>query len=122
MNASVAYETVKQTLLILAPEVLILLAAMAMITASAFVKLPRRSWCAISAATLVVALLALIANGNRQVDPYSAVALNDAGDARIERRPLGLGAERLPGSLLDRANVGFGVGLCFQASQALLDF
>jgi NADH-quinone oxidoreductase subunit N len=78
MNTPIAYETVKQTLLILAPEVLTLLAAVSMITAAAFVKLSRQTWCGISAGVLAVALLVLITIRNQQVDLYSAVALNDA--------------------------------------------
>ena len=78
MNTSVAYESVKQTILILTPEVLILLAATAMITASPFLKLSRRMWCGISAGVLAAATLALLLHRGMQTDLYSAVALNDA--------------------------------------------
>ena len=73
-----AIESAKQTILILMPELLILLSAMAMMTAGAFVKLPRRAWSITSAATLVVALLVLILLRNQVTDPYGSVALNDA--------------------------------------------
>ena len=73
-----AIESARQTLLILLPEVLILLSAMAMMTAGAFVKVPRRTWSIASAATLVVALLALVLLRNQVTDPYGSVALNDA--------------------------------------------
>ena len=39
-----AIESARQTLLILLPELLILLSATAMMTAGAFVRLPRRTW------------------------------------------------------------------------------
>ena len=50
-----AIESARQTLLILLPELLILLAATAMMTAGAFVRCPRRTWAIASAVTLVVA-------------------------------------------------------------------
>ena len=79
------YDVTRQTLLILLPELLILLTATVMMTAGAFVRLPRRTWCAIAAGALVAALLALIALRHQTTDLYSAVALNDAfsGYARL---------------------------------------
>ena len=73
-----AIESARQTLLILLPEMLILLSAIAMMTAGAFVALPRRAWSIASAATLLVALLALVLLRNQVTDPYGSVALNDA--------------------------------------------
>ena len=73
-----AIESARQTLLILLPELLILLSATAMMTAGAFVKVPRRVWCLASVVTLVVALVALILLRNEVTDPYGSVALNDA--------------------------------------------
>src|SRR3954452_13486278 len=75
-----AIENARQTLLILLPELLILLSAMTMMTLGAFVRLPRRTWAAASAATLFVSLFALgLLYYNEQVtDPYGSVALNDA--------------------------------------------
>jgi NADH-quinone oxidoreductase subunit N len=73
-----AIENARQTLLILLPELLILLSATAMMTLGAFVRLPRRTWAAASAATMVVALLALILLREQVTDPYGSVALNDA--------------------------------------------
>ena len=80
-----ALDVTRQTLLILLPELLILLTATVMMTAGAFVRLPRRTWCAIAAGALVAALLALIALRHQTTDLYSAVALNDAfsGYARL---------------------------------------
>ena len=78
MNPSVAYETIKQTILILTPEVLILLAATAMITISPFVKLTKQMWCGISAGVLAAATLALVLHKGFETDMYAAVALNDA--------------------------------------------
>jgi NADH-quinone oxidoreductase subunit N len=73
-----AIESAQQTLLILLPELLILIAATAMMTAGAFVKVPRRYWSIASAVTMLVALLALILLRNQVTDPYGSVALNDA--------------------------------------------
>src|SRR3954470_24035909 len=73
-----AIENARQTLLILLPELLILLSATAMMTLGAFVQLPRRTWAAASAVTLVVSLLALILLREQVTDPYGSVALNDA--------------------------------------------
>jgi NADH-quinone oxidoreductase subunit N len=73
-----AFEVTRQTLLILVPESLLLLAATVMMTAGPFVRLPRRAWCAASALALVVALVALFALHGRTTDLYTAVALNDA--------------------------------------------
>jgi NADH-quinone oxidoreductase subunit N len=73
-----ALAVARQTLLVLLPELLILLAATAMMTAGAFVRLPRRSWAAMAAGTLVVALVALVLLGDQQTYTYGAVALNDA--------------------------------------------
>lgn len=77
MNAPAAYETLKQTLALLAPELLILASAVAMITASAFVRLNRRTWCAVAAGVLAVGTLLLFVVRNQQADVYSAVAIND---------------------------------------------
>src|SRR5262249_11548586 len=66
------------TLLILLPELLILLTATVMMTAGAFVRWPRRVWCATAVGALLAALVVLFAVGDRPVDIYSAVAINDA--------------------------------------------
>ena len=77
-------EVSRQTLLVLLPEVLILLVATAMMTAGAFVRLPRRTWSLTAAGALVVALVALLVLWRREPSypgatyPYAAVALNDA--------------------------------------------
>ncbi len=75
----------KQTLLVLLPELLLLLAATAIMTAGPFVKAPRRLWGLIAAGAIGAALIALIALRHTTTDPYSAVALNDAfaGYARL---------------------------------------
>ncbi len=78
MNPQSAIDIVRGSTLILLPELLLLLAAMAIMTASAFIKRPRRVWCACSAGALVLALLVLWTLKDSRTDPYSAVALNDA--------------------------------------------
>jgi NADH-quinone oxidoreductase subunit N len=77
MNPPSALAVAQQTAQILIPEFLLLFTAMGMMTASAFVKRPRREWCAASAIAMAVALLVLIAQAAIQTDLYSAVALND---------------------------------------------
>ena len=73
-----AFDSARQTLLILLPEILILLSATAMMTAGAFINAPRKTWCLGSVITLVVALVALVFLRDQVTDPYGAVALNDA--------------------------------------------
>ena len=77
MNPHSALGVAQQTALILIPEIILLLTAMGMMTASAFLTRSRRVWCATSAVALVVALVVLISLGGTQTDLYSAVALND---------------------------------------------
>ena len=76
---------IQQTLWVLLPEFLLILTATAMMTAGAFVRLPRRSWAIASAVAFVAALVALVALRHTTTDPYSAVALNDplSGYARL---------------------------------------
>jgi NADH-quinone oxidoreductase subunit N len=77
MNSSNALDDFRQTALILIPEFILLLTAVAIMTISAFVSRSRRFWCAISAGALVAAILALLNLSDRQTALYSAVALND---------------------------------------------
>jgi NADH-quinone oxidoreductase subunit N len=78
MNSQTAYESVQQTLRILIPELIVLAAGVAMMTASPFFRWPRRTWCAIGAGALTAALLALLAVSGLQTDMYASVALNDS--------------------------------------------
>lgn len=80
-----AYDVASRTLLVLIPEFLVILSATVMMTAGAFVRLPRRTWCAIAAGTLVLALVALIGLRHSGTEPYGSIALNDAlsGYARL---------------------------------------
>ena len=78
MNPQIAYESVQETLRIFIPEFILLAASMAIMTASPFVRWPRRSWCAIAARALAAALLALLALSGLQHRHYASVALNDA--------------------------------------------
>jgi NADH-quinone oxidoreductase subunit N len=72
-----AYNAVRQTLLVLLPEFLIIAVATALMTAGAFVRRPRRFWSITAAATWAVALVVLLVLGRATTDPYAAVALND---------------------------------------------
>ena len=73
-----AYSVARQTLVTLLPEVLLLLAATAMMTAGPFVRLSRRTWYGLSVAAVGLALAVLAAQGTVANDPYSAPALGDA--------------------------------------------
>ena len=77
MNPTDPYAVATRTLWVLMPEFLLILTATAMMTAGAFVRLPRRSWSIASAVAMTAALVALIALRHTTTDPYSAVALND---------------------------------------------
>ena len=78
MNPQTAYESVQQTLRILIPELIVLAAGVAMMTAAPFCRWPRRTWCALGAGALAAALLALLAVAGLQTDIYASVALNDS--------------------------------------------
>ncbi|WP_165074237.1 NADH-quinone oxidoreductase subunit N [Paludisphaera rhizosphaerae] len=78
MTPELAYETVKQTLQVLSPEILLLLVAMAMMTAAPFVRVSRNGWCGAAAAGLVVSLLALFASSDVHPDPFVGSVVNDA--------------------------------------------
>lgn len=67
-----------QTLRVLIPELMILLVATVMMTAGAFVRLPRRVWALSAFLTLVVATIALYGVRTTVPEPYMAVAINDA--------------------------------------------
>lgn len=72
-----AYEVTLQTLRILLPEFLLIVAAIAMMTAGPFVRLSRRTWSIASALVMIGASLILVAQRSYLTDAYSAVALND---------------------------------------------
>jgi NADH-quinone oxidoreductase subunit N len=72
------YESVVRTLAILAPELILLLAAMGLMTLSAFTQQPRRQWCRAAVWSVLAALLALFWASGKETDLYSSAALNDA--------------------------------------------
>jgi NADH-quinone oxidoreductase subunit N len=72
-----AFDVAQQTVAILLPEILLLLAAIGIITASPFIRRPRQTWCAVSGWAMLLALVVLLAQGGKHTDIYSAVALND---------------------------------------------
>jgi NADH-quinone oxidoreductase subunit N len=63
---------------ILAPELILILAAIAMMTLSAFLHQPRRRWCRAAVWSMLAALAALFWAAGKETDLYAAVALNDA--------------------------------------------
>ncbi len=76
--ATQAYDSVLRTMAILAPELILLLAAIAMMTLSAFLNQPRRLWCRAAVWTVLAALAALFWASGKETEMYMSVALNDA--------------------------------------------
>lgn len=73
-----AYDSALRTMAILAPELVLLLAAMALMTLSAFIRRSTRWWCTAAFVAIVAALLALAWNTGKETDLYTSAALNDA--------------------------------------------
>jgi NADH-quinone oxidoreductase subunit N len=124
MTPQLAFQTVQQTLLIVSPEILLLAASIAMMTAAPFVRLPVRTWAGLAASALVVALLVLLGVRDTQADIYAAPAINDALSfyGRLYLILTGLIllalAHREPG--VDRAGEFFGAFLMIQAGAMLV--
>ena len=78
MNADALFAA-QRTLLVLLPELILIGVAIAMMTAGAFVRAPRRSWSLLALAAMGLALVALIALRHVSTESitYSTVALND---------------------------------------------
>jgi NADH-quinone oxidoreductase subunit N len=76
--ATRAYDSVLRTMAILAPELILIIAAIAMMTLSAFLEQPRRRWCRAAVWTVLAALVALFWVSGKETDMYASVALNDA--------------------------------------------
>jgi NADH-quinone oxidoreductase subunit N len=68
----------KQTLVYLLPEILIIAAATAVMTASPFVRWPRRTWAALSGLVLLVAVALVCTLPSPKPDLYSSVVAADA--------------------------------------------
>ncbi len=68
----------KQTLTFLLPEILLIVAASAIITGGAFLRWPRRTWAALSAVALLLAIGVLCLLPKLTPEPYAAVVANDA--------------------------------------------
>lgn len=73
-----AYESTVRTMAILAPELILLLAAMGLMTLSAFVRRSTRWWCTAAVVAMVAALIALWLGSGRGTDLYASSAINDA--------------------------------------------
>ena len=78
MTSLSPYASAVATLKLLLPELLLVTIATVMMTAGAFVRLPRRAWAIGSAVALGVALVALVLVRDQAYDPYAGVAVNDA--------------------------------------------
>src|SRR5689334_3432669 len=76
--ATNAYDSVVRTMTILAPELILILSAVAMMTLSAFLHQPRSRWCRAAVWVLVAALAAWFWTSGKPTDLYASVALNDA--------------------------------------------
>jgi NADH-quinone oxidoreductase subunit N len=72
------FQSAVQTLRILSPELILIAAATAMMTAGAFVRLPRRVWSILSAALLGIAILVLFLIRGEAYDPYAGLVVNDS--------------------------------------------
>lgn len=72
------YLVATRTLTVLVPELILLIVSTAMMTAGAFVRVPRKVWSISSAVALLAAMAALLRGWNVDIDPYAAVALGDA--------------------------------------------
>ncbi len=78
MSNLTAYESAVATLKLLAPELVLVALATAMMTLGPFVRLPRRTWAVASALGLGLSLIVLLAIRGQEYDPYQGVAVNDA--------------------------------------------
>ncbi|HWE35398.1 MAG TPA: NADH-quinone oxidoreductase subunit N [Isosphaeraceae bacterium] len=118
------FDVARQALTVLIPELIVVLAATAMMTAGAFVRLPRRTWAAFSAATLAVAVVALILVRHVVPDPYASVVLNDplSGYARLALLLTGLVVLAFAHDQVDdaRASEFFGCLLMIDAGAMLV--
>ena len=76
MNQDV-HQFALRTLSVLAPELILVTVATVMMTAGAFLKLPRRTWAAVAGLALVLAAIVLNSVWSLAVDPYASVVLND---------------------------------------------
>ena len=77
MSAQSAYDSVLETALVLLPELVLVMAAIAISTASVFIRRPRLTWWVASGGSLLMSLCVLLGLRGAQTDLYSAVALND---------------------------------------------
>ena len=122
MNA--AYTVAAETLTALLPELALIGVALAMMTAGAFVRLPRRVWAATSAVALGIGIVALVAVKDTTPDVYSAVAVNDAmsGYGRLFLLLMGLVIVALSHNMVDDARAAefFGSLLLIHAGAMLV--
>jgi NADH-quinone oxidoreductase subunit N len=77
MNPAFSLTVVKQTALVLVPEITLLFCAIVMMVGSAFYRQPRRYWFACSQIANFLAIVLLLLGGRARTELYSAVALND---------------------------------------------
>lgn len=78
MNGSASLlVTTQNTLSALLPEIVLVVAATAMMTFGAFVRAPRGVWASLSAIALVFALMTLLLGGETPLDPFLAVITTD---------------------------------------------
>jgi NADH-quinone oxidoreductase subunit N len=118
------YDVVRQSVIILAPEVLLLLTATAMMTAGAFVRLSARAWFAVALTAVAVATLLLVVIANQTTDVYASIALNDAFSyfGRMVLLLMGLVVTALAYDQVDNARAAeyFGSLLMIQAGSMLV--
>jgi NADH-quinone oxidoreductase subunit N len=77
MNSAYSFLVVKQTAIVLLPEISLLFCAIMMMVGSAFYRQPRRYWFACGQIANFLAIVLLLLGGRARTELYSAVALND---------------------------------------------
>jgi NADH-quinone oxidoreductase subunit N len=118
------YLVATRTLTVLVPELILMIVAIAMMTAGPFLRWPRRVWAILSALALIASAAGLMFVRNTAVDPYAAVALSDAFSvyARLGLLITGLVILALAHDQVDdtRASEFFGALLLLQSGAMLV--
>lgn len=124
MTLQLAYQTVQQTLLILLPEIILIAAAIGMMTASPFFKARKGTWATLAIGGVLASIVALLAVRSVQADIYIASAINDDFSFYVRLLTLLVGpilialGHREPSD--DRAGEFFGSFLLLEAGTMLV--
>lgn len=77
MNAFTGSATA-HSFLVLLPELVLIVAAVIIMTSGAFVRLPRKAWSIASTFAVILSFFVLLGIRNAEVDPYATISLNDS--------------------------------------------